>query len=184
MALEPDLTGWFPEVAPTAYVHPTATIIGRVYVGERVFIGPNAVLRADETGPDGTVEPIVIGDGANVQDCVVIHALGGTGVTIGPRTSIAHAAVIHGPCEIGAGCFVGFQSVVFRATLGDGALVMHKALVESAHVPAGFFVPSMAAICGPDGALLLSRAPRELVHFAERVARANLRLAEGVGVQG
>lgn len=128
MALERNAAGDFPEVAETAFVHETATLIGNVIVEEDVYVGPNAVLRADELGADGTVAPIVVGRGANVQDCVVVHALGGTQVKIGPGSSIAHPAVVHGPCEIGSNCFVGFNSVVFRSTLGDDVVVMHQSL--------------------------------------------------------
>lgn len=120
MGRERNINGDFPVVSETAFVRETATLVGNVVVEGNVFIGPNAVLRPDESGSDGTVQPIVVCEGANVQDCVVIHALGGTGVRIGPGSSIAHAAIIHGPRKIGEGCFVGFNSAVFRATLGDG----------------------------------------------------------------
>ena len=147
MGLEPNPAGDFPRVAPTAYVHPTATLIGRVNIKGKVFVGPHAVLRADEPGPYEMVEPIVVGEGANIQDGVVVHALGGTGVRIGPGTSVAHSAVIHGPCEVGSDCFVGFGSVVFNATLGDGVVVMHRALIEGVTIPSARHVPSGAAVC-------------------------------------
>ena len=178
MGLEANTAGHYPEIAPTAYVHPTATVIGRVCIRDRAFVGPHAVIRADEAGPDGTIEPIVIGESTNVQDCAIIHALGGTGVSIGPRTSIAHAAVIHGPCKIGVGCFVGFNSVVFRATLGDGVVVMHQALVEWAVVPEGLLVPSMTAVRCEDDVFRLKRVPTEIIAFAERVTNANVLLAQ------
>ncbi|HLA85950.1 MAG TPA: hypothetical protein VJL29_14255 [Thermoguttaceae bacterium] len=177
MILEPNAAGHFPEIAPTARIHSTAVVIGRVRIGRRVFIGPHAVIRADETSTEGTVEPIVIGEKSNVQDCAVIHALGGTGVTIGPRTSIAHAAVIHGPCKIGARCFVGFHSVVFHASLGDGVVVMHQALVEGAAIGEGLYVPSTTAVrCIEDVSQLGPTTP-EVVAFTEKVITANLLLA-------
>ena len=178
MGLEPNAAGDCPEVAPTAYVHPTATLIGKVLVEGRVFVGPHAVLRADEPGADGAVSPVVVCEGANVQDCVVVHALGGTSVRIGPSSSVAHAAVIHGPCEIGADCFVGFGSVVFNATLDRGVLVMHRALVEGVTIPPGLCVPSMVAVgCAEDVRGLVSATP-EQVSFAAKVARTNVLLAE------
>ena len=82
MGLESNSAGDSPTIASTAFVHPTATLIGRVSVNGRAFVGPHAVLRADEPGADGTVQPIVVGEEANVQDCVVVHALGGTEVKI------------------------------------------------------------------------------------------------------
>lgn len=178
MGLEANAAGHYPEIAPTAYIHPTATVIGRVRIGDRAFVGPHAVIRADEAGPDETVEPIIIGESTNVQDCAIIHALGGTGVTIGPRTSVAHAAVIHGPCQIGVGCFVGFNSVVFHATLRDGAVVMHQALVEWAVVPEGLLVPSMTAVRCDYEASHLKRVPMEIIAFVERVTNVNVLLAE------
>jgi carbonic anhydrase/acetyltransferase-like protein (isoleucine patch superfamily) len=178
MALEANAAGHHPEIAPTAYVHPTATVIGRVRVGDHAFVGPQAVIRADEAGPDGTIEPIVIGEYANVQDCAVVHALGGTGVTIGPKTSIAHAAIIHGPRTIGVGCFVGFNSVVFRATLGDGAVVMHQALVEGTVVPEGLLVPSMTAVQCEEDVHRLMHVTADVVAFVERVSDANVLLAQ------
>lgn len=180
MSLELNPAGDYPQVSSTAYVHPSATLIGRVIIEDRVFIGPHAVIRADEPTSDGTVVPIAIGEGANIQDCVVIHALGGTGVTIGPKSSIAHAAVIHGPCEIGLGCFVGFNSVVFRATLGDGAIVMHQALVDGVVVPKGLSIPSMTCVCHPEDVYRLSRATPDMNAFVQQVCETNIQLAQAM----
>jgi carbonic anhydrase/acetyltransferase-like protein (isoleucine patch superfamily) len=112
MNLEANPARDYPQVEATAYVHPTAVVIGNVPIGPGVSVGPHAVLRADEPDPNGTVAPIIIGSEANIQDGVVLHALGGTGVDIGPGTSVAHGAFIHGPCETGSGCIIGFNSVV------------------------------------------------------------------------
>jgi carbonic anhydrase/acetyltransferase-like protein (isoleucine patch superfamily) len=178
MGLEANSARHHPEIAPTAYVHPSAIVIGRVCVGDRAFVGPYAVIRADETGPDGTVEPIVISECANIQDCAVIHALGGTGVTIGPRASVAHAAVVHGPCEIGAGCFVGFNSVVFRATLGSEVVILHQALVEGVAIPSGCMVSSGGRVTCDEDVRQLKRTTPELTEFAARVVQANVQLVE------
>lgn len=178
MALEQNSFGDRPVVAPTAYVHPTATVIGKVTIEGRVFVGPQAVLRADEPGPDRKVSPIIIREGANVQDGAIIHALGGTGVTIGPRSSIAHGAIVHGPCEIGEDCFIGFGSVVFNATLGDGVVVLHKSLVEYATVDATLHVPLMTMVHGDEAASRLTPVTDEMVAFAKKVAQTNIMLAK------
>ena len=177
MGLESNSAGDSPKIALTAFVHPTATLMGRVSIEDRAFVGPHAVLRADEPGPDGTVQPIIVGEEANVQDCVVVHALGGTGVKIGPRSSVSHAAVIHGPCQIGADCFIGFNSVVFNATLGVGVIVMHQALVEGVTIPSELHVPSMIAVRNEEDVRRLARATQEMISFAENVARTNVLLA-------
>ncbi|MCA1792844.1 MAG: hypothetical protein LC660_03045 [Desulfobacteraceae bacterium] len=72
-----------PIVHATATIHPSAVVIGNVQIGEKVFVGPNAVIRADEPCPEGKVEAIVIGSEVNIQDGVIIHALGGSPVLVG-----------------------------------------------------------------------------------------------------
>jgi len=67
-ALHPNPAGDIPQVDPTAYVASTAQIIGRIRIGPGTFVGPVAVLRADEADADGMVHPILIGPGSNVQD--------------------------------------------------------------------------------------------------------------------
>ncbi|MEE4602286.1 MAG: hypothetical protein V2J65_13480, partial [Desulfobacteraceae bacterium] len=60
--IRPNLAGDYPEIHPSALIDPSAQIIGNVKAGKNVFIGPLAVIRADERGPDGTVTPIIIGE--------------------------------------------------------------------------------------------------------------------------
>ena len=121
--VRPNPTGDWPQIDPTAYVDPTATVIGLVRIGPRVFVGPNVVIRADEVDKHGEVKPIVIEAQSNVQDAVIIHALAGTEVTIGRRTSLAHGAIIHGPCTVAERSFVGFGAVVFMAKVGSGVFI-------------------------------------------------------------
>ncbi len=178
MGLENNGVYDYPKVEPTAFVHPTAVLIGNVHVGARAFVGPQAVIRSDEVDRNGALQPIIIGDDSNIQDCVVIHALAGTEVRIGPRVSIAHSAVIHGPCEIGSDCFVGFGSVVFRAALEPGIVVMHQALVEGVTIPGGLHVPSMTAVCRDEDVRNLPSATPEMTEFARNAVRTNTMLAE------
>jgi carbonic anhydrase/acetyltransferase-like protein (isoleucine patch superfamily) len=177
MNLEPNIAGDVPQVDETAFVHRSAMVIGNVRIGAKVYVGPYAVIRADEPGPDGTVVPITIGAEANVQDGVILHALGGTGVIIGSGTSLAHGAVVHGPCRIGRGGFVGFNAVIFNATLGTRVFVMHGALVEGVSVPDGLCVPSMAAVCCQNEVRHLRPASPEALAFADRVHLTNTLLA-------
>jgi carbonic anhydrase/acetyltransferase-like protein (isoleucine patch superfamily) len=178
MSVEPNQAGDCPEVAASAFVHPSATLIGNVSVKDGAFICPGAVLRADEPGPDGKVSPILVGERTNIQDCVVVHALGGAGVSIGPGSSVAHAAVIHGPCEIGAECFIGFGSVIFNASLDARVIVMHQALVEDVEILSGLLVPSRAEVRCEVDACRLGPPPPETVVFARNVARTNVMLAQ------
>jgi carbonic anhydrase/acetyltransferase-like protein (isoleucine patch superfamily) len=176
MSVEPNTAGDRPRIDATAYVHPSAVLIGNVRIGPKVHVGPCAIIRADEPAPNGTVELIDIGAEVSVQDGVVLHALAGTRVTIGPRTSLAHGAVVHGPCTVGRGCFIGFNSVAFCCTLGDDVVVMHGALIEG--VPHGLCVPSMATVCRQRDVSRLRLASPEALAFVARVCVTNIGLAQ------
>ncbi|MEP7344346.1 MAG: hypothetical protein ABI877_03725, partial [Gemmatimonadaceae bacterium] len=108
-----------------SFIDPTARVEAseRVMIGCRSFVGPFVSL-------DGTQGPIVIGDGSNLQDNVVIA---GKLVVIGDHTTIAHGATIVGPATIGATggepAFVGFNSYIDGATVDPGAMVTHLARV-------------------------------------------------------
>ena len=136
----PNPWGDRPSIDPTAYVDPSAQIIGKVVIGPRVFIAPGVVIRADEKGPDGVVAPVEIGEECNIQDGVVVHAGQGAGVVIGRRVSLLHAAVVHGPTFIGDDCFVGIRSVVIGATLEQGVWAGVGAVVLEITIPSLTFV--------------------------------------------
>ncbi len=170
--IRPNQRGEFPRVDGSAFVDPSALIVGDVLVGREVFVGPGAVIRADE--PRSSIE---IGDGSNVQDGVIIHALEGSRVLIGKMTSLAHGCRIHGPCRIGDGCFVGFGSVVFGASIGDGTLVRHLAVVEGVEVGKGKRVESGCVVDTHAKARELEGLGEGDRDFANRVAAMNLSLA-------
>ncbi|HOX66917.1 MAG TPA: carbonate dehydratase [Burkholderiaceae bacterium] len=171
--------GDLPQAHESAFVDPTALLCGRVVVHENVFIGPYAVIRADEVDDEGHMEPIVIGAHSNIQDGVVIHSKSGAAVTIGERTSIAHRAIIHGPCRVGNGVFIGFNSVLFNCRIGEGCVVRHNAVVDGCDLPPGFYVPSTERI-GPHTDLnAVAKVNVQASEFSEDVARANNDLVAG-----
>lgn len=167
-----------PEVEDGAWIHPSAALVGNVSIGSRAYVGPQASIRADEPGPDGSVAPVVIESEANVQDGAVLHALGGTSVVVRSRTSVAHGAVVHGPCQVGPGCFIGFNTVVYDAELGEQVVVMHGAVVENVEIPDGLIVPSRAAVCCQEDVRALDEASESALAFADEVSRTNVHLAE------
>ena len=177
-SIRPNPRGDWPVIHPTAYVDPTAQVIGRVKIGPGVFLGPNAVIRADELDEDGEVKPIVLEAECNVQDGVIIHALAGTEVTIGQRTSLSHGAIVHGPCSIGEGCFVGFGAVIFRARLGSGVFVGSRSVVEDVKITSDTFIPALTFISRDQVSRLRKTEPEDR-GFMANVVRANLKLAEG-----
>jgi carbonic anhydrase/acetyltransferase-like protein (isoleucine patch superfamily) len=171
--------GDIPQVHEAAFVDPTAILCGKVVVGENVFIGPYAVIRADEVNADGDMEPIVIGANSNIQDGVVIHCKAGGGVTIGQGTSIAHRSIVHGPCNVGDNVFVGFNSVLFNCSVGDGSVIRHNSVVEGCNVPPGFYIPSTVNIHSDDELAKIERVTPDVTGFSESVAQANNELVKG-----
>src|SRR6266540_1307137 len=79
--------GKSPRVHPTAFIAPTAAIIGDVTVEENASVWYNAVVRAD-------FSPIVIRRGANIQDCAVLHVTPVNGVEVGPGATVAAGALV------------------------------------------------------------------------------------------
>ena len=66
-------SGHMPNVSETAFIDPTAIICGKVIIEDNVFIGPYAVIRADEVNEQGDMEAIVIKRDTNIQDLSLIH---------------------------------------------------------------------------------------------------------------
>jgi len=114
--------GFAPQIPASAFVADTASVIGRVFLGEETSVWPGAVIRADS-------EPITIGDGSNVQDNAVLHVDPGVPMTIGRRVTIGHQVMLHG-CTIGDGSLIGIQAIVLNhAVIGESSLVAAGAIV-------------------------------------------------------
>ena len=172
--------GYWPAVDATAYIDTTAQIIGNVRIGPQVYVGPNVIIRADEADYNGDVQPIEIGPECNVQDGVIIHALAGTKVVVGQRTSLGHGCIVHGPCTIGQGCFIGFRAVVFKATLEDGVFVGASTVVHEVDLAPKSLVPPAVSILSTEhvAELVSTTSPTDCA-FMEKVVTANLALTRG-----
>lgn len=170
--------GDWPEVSEGAFIDPTAIICGRVIIEDDVFIGPYAVIRADETTADGNIEPILIRHASNIQDGVVIHSKSGAAVTIGTRTSIAHRSIVHGPCTIGDDVFIGFNSVLFNCSVGSGSVVRHNSVIEGCNLPPGFHVPSTTTVHSDSDLNGIPQVTVDVTAFSEDVAATNVGLAQ------
>ncbi|MCS6944439.1 MAG: phenylacetic acid degradation protein PaaY [Sutterellaceae bacterium] len=139
------IDGIVPVVDPTAYVHPTAVLIGDVIVGPHCYIGPCASLRGD-------FGRIVLHEGANVQDCCVMHGFPGTDTVIERDGHIGHGAVLHG-CVVRRNALVGMNAVVMdEAVVGEAAMVAACAFVKT-----GMQVPPRTLVAG-----MPARVVREL----------------------
>ena len=144
--IRPNPLGQWPVIDDEAFVDPSAQIMGNVHIGPGVYVGPQTVIRADEVGPDGQVEPVIIASDAYIQDGVIIHARPGSTVTIGRRANIAHGVIIHGPCAIGDECFVALRAAIYNSTLDDHVWVGIGAIVMRAEVPSHTMIPAGAQV--------------------------------------
>ena len=110
------IDGVTPVVHPTAFVHPTAVLIGDVIVGPRCYIGPLASLRGD-------FGRILINEGANIQDSCVLHGFAESDTVVDVDGHIGHGAVLHG-CKIGRNALVGMNAIVMDdAIIGESSIV-------------------------------------------------------------
>jgi carbonic anhydrase/acetyltransferase-like protein (isoleucine patch superfamily) len=135
-------------------VHEAAAVIGAVELGEGATVWPYATLRGDN-------EPIVIGDGSNVQEGCTLHTDEGFPLTVGAGVTIGHQAVLHG-CTVGDGSLIGIQAVVL-----NGAVIGRNCLIG-----AGALVTERAVI--PDGSLVLG-TPAKVVRPLTEAAIAGMR---------
>ena len=121
--------GRAPQISPEAWIAPTATLVGEVYVEAQASIWYGAVLRAD-------FGPILVRRGANVQDGSILHGGSDPVTEVGEGATIGHLCVVHG-AVIRAEALIGNG-----ATVLDGAVVGRRALVAAgATVPPGMAVP-------------------------------------------
>lgn len=146
--IRPNPQGDWPTVDPEAFVDPSAQIMGNVRIGPGVYVGPQTVIRADEVGESGQVEPVIIERDAFIQDGVIIHARAGSRVRIGTRANVAHGVIIHGPCDIGQECFIALRASMYNSSLDDhvwvgiGAIIMRATIPSHTMIPAGAMVRS------------------------------------------
>ncbi|MCV6623637.1 MAG: hypothetical protein OIF51_18010 [Cellvibrionaceae bacterium] len=177
--IRPNPSGDQPQISQSAFIDPTAIICGKVIIEDSVFVGPYAVIRADEINAQGTMMPIRIGANSNIQDGVVIHSVAGAEVSIGECCSIAHRSIVHGPCQIANNVFVGFNSVVFRSFVGDNCVIRHNAVIDGIDIPANCHVPPLSRIENEDDLNKLGNLSDPQKEFSKAVVAANKYLSDG-----
>jgi carbonic anhydrase len=174
--IRPNLAGDYPQIDPTALIDPSAQIIGKVKIDRDVFVGPLTVIRADQRGPDGKVAPIQIDREVNIQDGVIIHSDPGASVIIGAKTSVAHGAVIHGPCTIGQECFIAVRACLYKITLEDHVWIGIGAIAKLVTLHSFTRVPAGAVIRERPEVLALRLVTDKEREYMEEVWAANSRL--------
>ncbi len=137
--MEFELSGKRPTVHPDAYIAPTAVLIGDVEVGAGASVWFGAVLRGDEAA-------IKVGEGANIQDNVVVHCAHDLPTLIERNASVGHSALLEG-CVVEQGALVGMGAIMLqRSRLGAGSMLAAGAvLAEGKSVPAGHLAAGVPA---------------------------------------
>lgn len=131
-----EFDGYRPVIAESAFVHPTATVVGNVIIGKDVYIGPGAAIRGDWG-------EIVIEDGCNVQENCIVHMFPGVTVRLQASAHIGHGAIVHG-AQIGRNALVGMNAVVMdQAEVGDECIVGALCFV-----PAEMVIPPRKVVLG------------------------------------
>lgn len=114
-----------PVVHASAFVHPTAVLIGDVIVGAGCYVGPHASLRGD-------FGRVILEGGSNLQDTCVMHSFPGMDTVVETKGHIGHGAVLHG-CRVGRDAMVGMNAVIMDgAEIGEMSIVAAMAFVKSA----------------------------------------------------
>ncbi|MGM0771695.1 MAG: carbonic anhydrase [Halobacteriota archaeon] len=193
------VTSWNPEskhpqISETAYIHPQATVIGAVSIGEKVMVAPYASVRGDE-GLD-----IRIDDHSNIQDAVVLHGhqtvdkdgkpikdnqveVDGKNysIYIGKNVSLAHQAQVHGPALIYDSVFIGMQAFAYKTTIGKNSVLEPKSGVIGVNVPENRYIPAGVVITSQEEADLLPEIYEGYLfeHTNKKVVDVNVELADG-----
>ena len=145
-----EINGITPVVHPSAYVHPSAVLIGDVIVGPRCYIGPLASIRGD-------FGRLILEEGANLQDTCVMHGFPGCDTVVEVDGHIGHGAVLHG-CRIGRNALVGMNAVVM-----DNAIIGAESIVAAmSFVKAGMIVAPRSMVVGTPAKVIRSLTDDEI----------------------
>ncbi len=139
-----------PQVAESAFLAPSATIVGDVHVGDESGLWFGVIVRGD-------VNRIRIGRRTNLQDGTIVHVTSGTHPTvIGDGVTVGHGAKLHG-CSVANGCLIGIGAIVL-----DGAVIGEESMVAAGTlVVPGTIVPPRSLVVGSPGKVRRSLTDEE-----------------------
>jgi carbonic anhydrase/acetyltransferase-like protein (isoleucine patch superfamily) len=144
----------FPAIAPDAFVHDAATLIGDVKVGTRSSVWPGVVLRGD-------MGEIAIGDETSIQDGTIAHITEGWSKTlVGNRVTVGHRVILHG-CIVEDECLIGMGAILLdNCVIGKGSLVAAGSLVT-----VGTVIPPNSLVMGSPAKVVrqVSQKERDMI---------------------
>ena len=160
------LDGAEPQLAPDAWVAPSADLIGDVRLGARTSVWFGAVLRGDNT-------PLILGDETNFQDGSIGHSDADFPLTIGARVTVGHQAILHG-CIVANDCLIGMGARILNGAViesecivGAGALVTEGKRFERGSLIVGSPARFVRQVTDAERQLLRTSA----AHYAEKAAK-------------
>lgn len=169
--------GKAPTVHPDAWVAPTATLVGDVTVEAGASVWYGAVIRAD-------FSPVIIREGANVQDGAVLHGPPGMPTEVGRGATVAHLCVVHG-AVLGEECLIANGATVLDgARVGSRSLIAaHSLVAAGAEIPDGVLAAGSPAevkrpIAGTQAEMWVNLNPPTYRELAARHA-AGIEAVEG-----
>lgn len=131
-----------PTIDPTAWIAPTAVVMGDVTLGAEASVWYTAVLRGD-------MAPIRIGDQTNLQDAVIVHVDEGVPCIVGARCGVGHRAILHG-CTVEDECLIGMGAILLNhVRVGTGSVIAAGALVRE-----GMVIPPRSLVMGVPGRIV------------------------------
>lgn len=143
-----------PDVSPTAFVHPRASVCGTVRLEDEASVWGGAVIRGD-------TEHITIGAGSNIQDLCMVHADPGVPTSVGRGVTVGHRAILHG-CTVADDVLIGMGAILLnRCQIGSGSIVGAGALV-----PEGMVVPPNSLVLGMPGRVVRETTAEERARTA------------------
>lgn len=155
-----------PVIAKSAWIAPTALVMGDVVLGEESSIWYGSILRGDN-------DAIRIGDQTNLQDGTIVHVDDGVPCTIGNRVAVGHRVILHG-CTVEDDCLIGMGSILMNGVIvGRGSLIAAGAVLpEGTRVPAGSLVMGVPGkVVRPIDAELTLRIEQTWRHYIAQAKR-------------
>jgi phenylacetic acid degradation protein len=153
-----EFEGLRPVVDASAFVHPTAVLIGDVVIGPKCLVGPGASLRGD-------IGRLVMKTGSNVQDNCTLHCFPGRETIVEEDGHVGHGAVLHG-CTVGRNALIGMNAVVM-----DDVVVGADSFVGAmSFVKAAMEIPPRTLVAGIPAKILRELSDEEITWKSQGTA--------------
>lgn len=118
---------FYPRIDPSAWIAPSADLIGNIEIGEDSSVWFGCVIRSD-------INEVKIGKNTNIQDLSCIHTDTNSKTIIGNNVTVGHKVMLHG-CIIEDNCLIGMSATILdNAIIGEGSIVGANSLVTAGKV--------------------------------------------------